>query len=58
MVARAIPSVWDIASPAQVRAARLEGATDALRRLLGETADDASLQAAGERPVDASNGFR
>jgi hypothetical protein len=48
MVARAIPSVWDIASPGQVRAARLDGATEALHRLLGDSVGDASLQAAGE----------
>ena len=34
MVARALPEVWTIASPQQVQAARQEGATAALRRLL------------------------
>jgi hypothetical protein len=35
MVARAFPSVWAIAEPARVQAARLAGATAALHRLLG-----------------------
>ncbi len=34
MVARAVPGVWGIASPEAVRAARLSGATAALRRLV------------------------
>jgi len=41
MVARALPEVWTMASPQQVQAARLSGATAALRRLL----DDARLPA-------------
>jgi hypothetical protein len=48
MVARAIPSVWDIATPGEVRAARLDGATEALRRLLGDADLDESIQAAGQ----------
>jgi hypothetical protein len=36
MVARAVPQVWSVATPQQVQAARLSGAVDALRRLLGE----------------------
>ncbi len=36
MVGRAVPQVWSVASPPQVQAARLAGATAALRRLLGE----------------------
>jgi len=36
MVARAVPQVWSVATPPQVRAARLAGAVAALRRLLGE----------------------
>jgi hypothetical protein len=39
MVARALPAVWTLASPEQVRAARLAGATLALRRLLGDEHD-------------------
>lgn len=34
MVARALPEVWTVAAPERVQAARLEGATAALRRLL------------------------
>ena len=34
MVERAIPSVWDLASPDEVLSARLEGAVAALSRLL------------------------
>jgi hypothetical protein len=34
MVERAIPSVWDLASPAEVLAARLDGSVAALSRLL------------------------
>jgi len=36
MVSRAVPQVWSVASPPQVQAARLAGATAALGRLLGE----------------------
>lgn len=34
MVARAVPDVWTVTSPQEVQAARLQGATAALRRLL------------------------
>jgi hypothetical protein len=47
MVARAIPGVWDVVSPAQMRAARLEGATAALRRVLDGAEVSAQVQAAG-----------
>jgi hypothetical protein len=36
MVERAVPQVWSVASPQQVQAARVDGVTAALRRLLGE----------------------
>ncbi len=36
MVGRAVPQVWSVASPPQVQAARMAGATAALRRLLGQ----------------------
>lgn len=45
MVARALPEVWTLASPQQVRQARLAGATRALRRLLGGE-DEATVVAA------------
>lgn len=35
-VSRAVPQVWSVVSPPQMQAARLAGATAALRRLLGE----------------------
>lgn len=35
MVARSLPEVWTVAAPEQVQAARLGGATAALRRLVG-----------------------
>lgn len=39
MVARALPSVWSLVSPADALAARTRGATDALRAILGPAAD-------------------
>lgn len=36
MVARAVPDVWSVASPEDVRLARLSGAVAALRRLIGD----------------------
>ena len=47
MVARALPHVWDIASPEQVRSARLAGAVAALERLLPPEST-ASVAAAAE----------
>jgi hypothetical protein len=38
MVARALPSVWSLASPDDALAARTRGATDALRAILGPAA--------------------
>jgi hypothetical protein len=53
MVARALPEVWTMASPAQALAARLAGADDALRDALGDdaTADDLAPTAAVVRDV-------
>jgi hypothetical protein len=48
MVARAIPQVWDVATPADVRTARLEGATAALRRLLAGADLDDDVRIAGD----------
>ncbi len=42
-VARCIPSVWDIATPEDVLAARQEGSVTALRRILGDLADSPAL---------------
>jgi hypothetical protein len=48
MVHRAIPDAWNFATPAEVLAARLEGADAALRRLLGRTAEGPEVtEAAG-----------
>ena len=67
-VARAVPEVWDIATPAQFLDARLAGVDGALKRLLGEevTGDDLAeaatlaVEAAGAaptagRPLGAAN---
>lgn len=45
MVARAIPSVWSLASPQDALAAREHGAVAALQRLLGPSHQDAARQA-------------
>lgn len=47
LVAKAIPSVWDVTTPPEVLAARLAAADTALRRLLGdEVGSDAMAEAA------------
>lgn len=46
MVARALPSVWSLASPAEALAARTRGATDALRAILGPAAATPAVAAA------------
>lgn len=48
MVARAVPEVWDLATPSELRVARLEGATEALHRLLGGDDLDRRVVRAGE----------
>lgn len=53
MVARALPQVWTVARPEQVRSARLAGATAALRRLL--LADPAPAIAASPAPSPAAS---
>jgi helix-turn-helix protein len=55
MVHRAIPDAWGFAAPADVLAARLEGADAALRRLLGAWADGpeaAEAAALGRRAME------
>ena len=47
-VARCIPSVWDIATPEAVLAARQEGSVAALRRILGDLADTPTLARAAD----------
>jgi hypothetical protein len=44
MVTRALPAVWDLASPQEALRARSAGATAALRRLLDASGDDLSGQ--------------
>jgi hypothetical protein len=46
--ARHIPLVWDLVTPEAAHAARLAGSVAALRRLLGDLADDPSVVRAGE----------
>ncbi|HEX5402253.1 MAG TPA: hypothetical protein VFX16_08130 [Pseudonocardiaceae bacterium] len=48
VVSRAIPDAWGFAEPATVIAARREGATAALRRALGPTADSPEIAEAAE----------
>lgn len=48
MVARALPSVWELASPADALAARSAGATDALRACLGPLAEGPEVRAAAD----------
>lgn len=48
VVARALPSVWSMASPADALAARTRGATDALRAILGPAADAPAVATGAE----------
>lgn len=60
LVARHIPAAWDIASPEEILAARLEAVDAALRRLIGDAiesdemtqAADVALAAATAGPID------
>lgn len=47
-VARHIPHVWDLTTPEAALAAREQGCVAALRRILGERADDAGVTRAGD----------
>lgn len=53
-VARCIPSVWDIATPEAVLAARQEGSVTALRRILGDLADTPTLARAADLATRAA----
>jgi hypothetical protein len=55
MVARALPSVWDLVTPEDALAARSAGAVAALRRLLGERA--ASLAVLADLLLRATEGL-
>ena len=48
MVRRAVPTVWEVMSPADALALRDEAVDAALRRLLGEHVDDAALVEAAD----------
>ncbi|PWK45082.1 SCO6745 family protein [Actinoplanes xinjiangensis] len=48
LVARALPAVWELVTPAAVLAARLEAAGAALRQALGETVHSPQMREAAE----------
>jgi hypothetical protein len=52
--AACIPSVWEVASPEEVLAARERGCVKALRRILGELADGPAMERAGELAIKAA----
>ena len=57
MVSRAVPGVWELASPTRALAARQAGAVAAVRRLLGLAAGDAvpsSVSAAADQMMTAA----
>lgn len=54
MVARALPDIWDRATPAQALRARATGAGEALRRLLAGVPEDTVAEAAGVLRAAAS----
>jgi hypothetical protein len=56
MVGRAIPDAWRLASPGDLRAARLDAVDRAYRRLLGDLVDDADLLVAAEMATWAAQG--
>jgi hypothetical protein len=55
-VARHIPRVWDTATPEAALAARERGSVAALRRILGDLADDPALARAAELATTAATG--
>ena len=57
MVARAVPEVWTMATPATAIAARLRGAEDALRDVLGDDADGTDLAEAAATVRTAVEGL-
>jgi hypothetical protein len=50
-VAACIPSVWDVATPEAVLAARQQGSVTALRRILGDLADSPTLARAADLAI-------
>ena len=57
-VARHIPRVWDVITPAAALAARDHGCVAALRRMLGDLADHPSVARAGDLAVTAATSPR
>ena len=53
-VARHLPKVWDLTTPEAALAARERGCVAAMRRILGELADDPGVARAGELLVRAA----
>jgi len=56
--ARHIPRVWDVITPLAALAARDRGCVAALRRMLGDLADDPSIARAADLAVKAATGTR
>jgi len=56
--ARHIPRVWDLITPEAALAARDQGCVAALRRMLGDVADDPSVARAADLAVKAATGPR
>lgn len=56
MVGRAVPDVWDIATPEQLLAARLEAVDLAYRRLFGDAVDETEMVVAAELSGWAAGG--
>ena len=56
--ARHIPRVWDLITPEAALAARDQGCVAALRRMLGDAADDPSVARAADLAVKAAAGPR
>jgi hypothetical protein len=56
MVRKAVPAVWDDATPEAVLAARLAAADAALRRLLGDIVDSAEMAEAAALAREATTG--
>lgn len=54
MVARALPSVWELVTPAAALDARLRGSVDALRAILGRAADEASVASSAAMAREAA----
>lgn len=52
--ARHVPSVWDVTTPEEALAARQRGAVAALRRILGDLADDECVTRAGDLATQAA----